>query len=187
MVSGKKSWAVAVGGLLLAGCATVEDIGLISAGQGGSDSADGSGAQADVEVIADSPGPAARRLDRYTVFEQASCNNTAEQAAAFDSAVNQLKQSAAADNANIVRVLGTGRLENRGMCNDGTFQLTGLAYSDTETAEQPADQAANSVTTQTETDTVTARLEELEALRDRGLINDNEYEQLRSRVLDEAF
>jgi len=182
MASGKV-WALVFGGLLLTGCSSMSDIGLPSLGDEREEAAAPSASYTDIIVVADRPERTARELDRYTVFEDASCNNPSAQRDAFSAAVDRLKAKAGADGADMVRVLGTGSLRSRGMCSDDVFQLTGVAFIE---AEAPT-QTTTATSAPSTADSLTARLEELEALEDRGLISEEELEQLRSRVLDEAF
>jgi len=61
------------------------------------------------------------------------------------------------------------------------FQLTGVAFREENIPQ------GGMTGGQSSTDSLTARLEELDALLERGLLSDSEYEQLRERVLNEAY
>lgn len=120
-----------------------------------------------------------------------------------------LRQRAAARGAEHVRVLGVGPLANRGHCQDDAFRVTGVPYvqaTDSEASERQTadDQAAETETTTQDAGTLpkpdrrptssaersagTAdKLAELEELREKDLISEQEYQRLRERVLDDAF
>mgnify|MGYP006914290817 CR=1 FL=1 len=81
-----------------------------------------------IEVITSSPERFSRQLGRYTVYERTSCNRDSERREAFAATLQKLQAKAAEDGADTVRVLGTGALESRGLCNNDMFQLTGVAF-----------------------------------------------------------
>jgi len=137
-----------------------------------------------IEVITSSPERFSRQLGRYTVYERTSCNRDSERREAFAATLQKLQAKAADDGADTVRVLGTGALESRGLCNNDMFQLTGVAFRE-ENIQQ--NQASGGAGSGPQTDSLTARLEELDSLQERGLISESEYQQLREQVLNDAY
>lgn len=135
----------------------------------------------ELTVGTSTPDTFSRQLGRYTTYARTDCNNDRDQRAAFVETLDKLKGNAVEDGADYLRVLGTGELESRGLCHNDMFQLTGVAFRE-ETLPQGGSAGGGS-----NTDSLTSRLEELDTLRDRGLISDNEYQQLRERVLNEAY
>lgn len=136
------------------------------------------------------------QLGRYTRTVDTRCTSQRERSQAFEEALAGLRREASEDGATYLRVLGTGPLETRGFCDDDTFRLSGLGYRPGLAAESAASAGGEpaagtgsrgTVDRSTPRDSLTARLEEIEALRERGLITADEYEQLRERVLDQAY
>ncbi|KAF0286008.1 hypothetical protein BA899_05480 [Spiribacter sp. SSL99] len=109
----------------------------------------------------------------------AQCNIQSSRRAAEKEARTVLMQRAKNNGADYIWVDGTGDISERGFCTNGFYRIIGEGFAEFE--------SRGSENTAPATDSLAGRLEELEALRDRGLINQNEYEQLRERVLDEAY
>lgn len=171
-----------IAGVLLVGCSAVGGGSAAPQTRGVGDALQNEVTHAKIAVITDSPDQNAQRRGRYTVFERVNCTDPRQLEAAFSASVDKLRAEALADSADMLRVLGTGDLRSRGLCNDSRFQLTGVAFS-----ESAVVNGRESGGVFTQADSLTSRLEELEALRDRNLITSREYEQLRSRVLESAF
>ncbi len=185
-MSTPKLLLVAIAGLFLTACGLMPNSGSTAADN--TESAATSQAEPvgnrfpGVEVITSSPEQFSRQLGRYTVYERTSCNRESERREAFAATLEKLQAKAADDGADAVRVLGTGALESRGLCNNDMFQLTGVAFREENIQPNTAtNSGANSA------DSLTTRLEELDSLRTRGLITDSEYQQLREQVLNDAY
>lgn len=136
---------------------------------------------AGLTVSVDDPETFSRQVGRYTTYARTDCNSDRERRAAFDETLEKLRTNAVEDGADYLRVLGTGALETRGLCHNDMFQLTGVAFREENIPQGMAGGGQGS------TDSLTARLEELDALLERGLISDSEHQQLRERVLNEAY
>lgn len=132
-------------------------------------------------VSTDDPETFSRQVGRYTTYARTDCNSDRERRAAFNETLEKLRANAVEDGADYLRVLGTGSLESRGLCHNDMFQLTGVAFREENIPQ------GGMTGGQSSTDSLTARLEELDALLERGLLSDSEYEQLRERVLNEAY
>ncbi|PWG62032.1 SHOCT domain-containing protein [Sediminicurvatus halobius] len=177
--------------LLLGGCS------LLGGGSGDADGPVEATPLTELEVGAGAPPRGSEQLGRYTRTVNARCTSQNERNQAFEEALERLRRAASEDGATYLRVLGTGPLETRGFCDEDIFRLTGLGYrpglradSGGGASSEPADDTSSSEgagRTTTQRDSLTARLEEIEALRERGLITADEYEQLRERVLDQAY
>lgn len=121
----------------------------------------------------------ARSTGNHRGIAQASCNINRSLDAARDEALSLLRKRAASNGADYVRVSGSGDLMDRGFCVDGYLRIDGEGFVELKnTGTSDRGQAV---------DSLSSRLEELEGLRDRGLLDQAEYEQLRERVLDEAY
>ncbi|AGY91488.1 hypothetical protein SPICUR_02370 [Spiribacter curvatus] len=127
-----------------------------------------------------------RKVDQLTRYAQVNCNIASERDAGVEEIATRLRDEAADTDADYLRILGTGSLYSRGICDERQLQMTGATYrryqASGDTAA-PADDTGSAPTT----DSLSSRLEELDGLRDRGLLDQAEYEQLRERVLDEAY
>ncbi len=135
-----------------------------------------------LEVGIDPASSYSRQVGRYTAYARTNCALERDRREAFTLTLNKLKADAVSDGADYLRVLGTGPLNNRGLCSNDNFQLTGIAMKREAIPQSNGASNGGSVT-----DSLTARLQELDALRERGLISDNEYQQLRERVLNDAY
>jgi len=133
------------------------------------------------------PGNEFRRVDQFTRYARVNCNIASQRDAGLEIIVRKLRDEAAAGNADYLRIVGAGPLYNRGICDEHQLQLSGSAYQRDMGGQTGTATGKAGGTAAPATDSLSGRLEELEALRDRGLINQNEYEQLRERVLDEAY
>ncbi|GEM_PF-1095716 len=141
----------------------------------------------ELTVSTQAPGNEFRQVDQFTRYARVNCNISSQRAAGLETIVRKLRDEAAAGNADYLRIVGAGPLYNRGICDEYQLQLSGTAYQRGAGGQTGSGQVDSSAGTAPATDSLAGRLEELEALRDRGLINQNEYEQLRERVLDEAY
>ncbi len=139
---------------------------------------------AGLTVGTDDPESLSRQIGRYTTYARTDCNSDRARRAAFMETLEKLKANALDDGADYLRVLGTGGLETRGLCHNDMFQLTGVAFRE---EVFPQGMMMGNGGAQMTTDSLTSRLEELDALRERGLLTDGEYQQLRDRVLNEAY
>ena len=104
----------------------------------------------------------------------------------YDNALRDLRIKVANDGADYLQILGRGPIGERGMCDEGYYRIDGRGFrtqgfADSTTAGSASGNAGRSA------DSLTSRLEELEALRERGLITEQEYEQLRERVLSDPY
>ena len=135
----------------------------------------------------DAPGGEFRKVDQFTRYARVNCNISSKREAGVETIVERLRDQAAAADADYLRVLGTGPLYNRGICNERQLQLSGAIYRRDQMPAGTAATGSGGSAAPAATDSLSSRLEELEGLRDRGLLNQNEYEQLRERVLDEAY
>ncbi|MBS3785722.1 MAG: hypothetical protein KGY57_02825 [Gammaproteobacteria bacterium] len=134
-----------------------------------------------VVVSADLPELTAQQTGLYNSAREANCRTVPGRQAAFDTAINELRQKAAQDGADHLRINGIGPLEERGNCSMQVFRMNGTGYAHLrDTTEAAA--AAPSIE-----DSLTTRLEEIDTLLDRGLINRTEHEDLRQRILDQAY
>ncbi|RZU99033.1 SHOCT domain-containing protein [Spiribacter vilamensis] len=173
-MAGYRTLIFPVATLFLAGCS----------GMGSLTSTDQADGEADrppveVELATEPPEFNARSTGQHRGIAMAECNTGIGLADARQEARDVLKRRAASNGADYVRVQGSGDLEDRGFCRDGYYRVIGDGFA---RLSEPARAA-----TPDTTDSLSSRLEELEGLRDRGLLNQNEYEQLRERVLDEAY
>ncbi|AUB77906.1 SHOCT domain-containing protein [Spiribacter roseus] len=139
----------------------------------------------ELTVSTDAPGNEFRQVDQFTRYARVNCNIASQRDAGLETIVRKLRDEAAAGNADYLRIVGAGPFYNRGICDESQLQLSGTAYR--RDTGGTSGQVGGSAASAPATDSLAGRLEELEALRDRGLINQNEYEQLRERVLDEAY
>ena len=165
---------------LVTGCSTDLDFSTADFGLGslGSPAATPTSAS-EVELGLEPPQFDARSTGRHRGITRANCNSTSSLEAAQKEALELLRRRAANNGADYVRLAGSGDLEDRGFCSEGFFRVDGEGFVELDL--QPA-QAGENVA-----DSLTARLEELDALLERGLINQSEYDQLREQVLDEAY
>ena len=195
---------------LLAGCSSLSPE---SFGFGGNRE---EGDPESVEVGTEDPPSELERIGRYQGNVPSQCATRAERGRVLESALNKMRTRAARAGATYMRVLGTGPLEERGECFDGFFRITGVAYGPEDAAEETArdesrDRSADEGSDRDEArdsggeqdtrrdadairsapdasrDSLTSRLEEIETLRERRLLSQEEYEQLRDRVLDAAY
>lgn len=144
--------------------------------------------------IGTAPAPrGSEQVGRYTENVRSTCASALAERAAFDRALAGLRERAAADGVSYLRVLGTGELEERGRCDEDFFRLSGIGYRDAPEAAGPPARDGGSGGTGAVTappdraGALTERLQELETLRERGLISAEEYRELRERVLDQAY
>ena len=136
-------------------------------------------------VSTEAPGNDYRTLGQFTRYSEVDCNIRSARAGAVEETARKLRDEAVARDADYLYILGTGDLYQRGMCDERMYQLTGKAFVE----RAPANTAAggSAAGAGSSADSLTARLEELDALLERGLINQSEYDQLREQVLDEAY
>jgi len=165
--------------ITIAGCSTVSDVALPGAGADSTTSTDSSDTASAVDLGTDPPAFNARSTGSHRGIAKAECNIDRDLKAARREAERVLKTRAAAAGADYVHVSGSGPLDARGFCVDGYLRIDGEGFA----RQAPVEQDAADDTA----DSLSGRLEELEALRERGLLNQNEYQQLRERVLDEAY
>lgn len=136
---------------------------------------------ASVEISTELPELTAQQTSLYNSARTANCRTAAGRQAAFDAAIQELREKAARDGADHLRINGLGPLEERGNCDMNVFRMNATGYihlSDTPEA------AASAPSTE---DSLTTRLNEIDVLLDRGLINRDEYRDLRQRILDQAY
>jgi len=133
----------------------------------------------DVVLAETPPDFDARSTGMHRGIASARCNIQSSRKDAEQKAQTILMQRAEANGADYVWIDGAGDIADRGFCVNGFYRIVGEGF-----AKLESNSSENSASL---TDSLAGRLEELEALRDRGLINQNEYEQLRERVLDEAY
>ena len=136
-------------------------------------------------VSTESPGNDYLSLGQFTRYSRADCDIPSGRHGAVEETVRKLRDEAVARDADYLYILGTGDLFERGMCSERMFQLTGKAF--VERMPASSGNGAGGGSAGASTDSLTARLEELDALLERGLINQSEYDQLRQQVLDEAY
>jgi hypothetical protein len=155
-----------------------------------------------VQLTTEHPGTGYRRMSQMTGYAEGECQGPRAERS-LSQARSDLRERAAASGADYVRVLGVGPLANRGGCQDDTYRVSGVPYVKTDDTPSsdggPSDdadtssEAASSSSTpekrsEPAADSSTAdKLAEIEALREKGLISEQEYQRLRERVLDEAF
>ncbi len=136
-------------------------------------------------VSTEAPGNDYVSLGQFTRYSRADCDIPSGRHSAVEETVRKLRDEAVKRDADYLYILGTGDVFDRGMCDERMFQLTGKAF-----AERTPTSGGNAATDGGmggTTDSLTSRLEELDALLERGLINQSEYDQLREQVLDEAY
>lgn len=165
--------------ITIAGCTTVSDVVLPEAETDSSTNPDSSTTEQGVELGTEPPTFNARSTGSHRGIAKAECNIDQDLETARREAEQLLRRRAAAAGADYVHVSGSGPLDARGFCVDGYLRIDGEGFA--RQAPVKRDTADNTA------DSLSGRLEELEALRERGLLNQNEYEQLRERVLDEAY
>ncbi|MFO8008487.1 MAG: SHOCT domain-containing protein [Candidatus Brocadiia bacterium] len=147
-----------------------------------------------VELASEGPGSGFERTGTKTGFADGNCQGPRADAAR-EAALTSLRERASASGADYVKVVGSGPMEERGMCANDVFRVSGVTYkraeSGEEASEAEADAGAASADEPTApegtSESTADKLEELENLREEGLITDDEYERLREQVLDEAF
>lgn len=136
---------------------------------------------ASVVISRDLPELTAQQTGLYNSANAANCRTAPGRQAAFDAAIQALREKAARDGADHLRINGIGPLEERGDCSMNVFRLNATGYAhlaDTPEAEASAPSVEDSLTT---------RLTEIDALLNRGLINRQEHSDLRERILDQAY
>mgnify|MGYP000686228425 CR=1 FL=1 len=138
-------------------------------------------------VSTEPPGNDYYTLGQFTRYSRADCGIGMGRDAAVQEATRKLRDEAVSRDADYLYILGTGDLYERGMCDERMFQLTGKAFVKRAPAPAAGDNGGMGASAGGATDSLTARLEELDALLERGLINQSEYDQLREQVLDEAY
>ncbi len=167
--------------LLLTGCGANLDLSTANLGLGASGSPQAAPTAASEVVIGTEPPDFdARSTGRHRGIARANCNSNSSVEEARQEALELLRRRAANNGADYIRLTGSGSIDERGSCLDGFFRLDGVGFAELTTTRQ-ADSGMSPA------DTLTARLEELDALLERGLINQSEYDQLRQQVLDEAY
>lgn len=134
-----------------------------------------------VVVSTDLPELTAQQTGLYNSARAANCRTVPGRQAAFDAALNELRDKAAQDGADHLRINGIGPLEERGDCSMQVFRMNGTGYAHLPDTPEAAASAASIE------DSLTTRLEEIDALLDRGLINREEHDDLRQRILDQAY
>ncbi|QGM21208.1 hypothetical protein GJ672_02245 [Spiribacter sp. 2438] len=181
--------ALIVPSLLLAGCAgSGPDLGTNIGGLylfSASPASEEAARRAEqMEIGVELPAGDAIDTGRRRGIASADCRRDEGRQAGYEEALQELTIKVANDGADYLQVLGNGPLESRGSCRDGYYRLNGRGFRTADAGPatsadtgEPADAAAP------EPGSLTARLEEIEALRDRGLINRDEYEQLRQHIL----
>lgn len=166
--------------LLVAGCAVAPRGELTPAAES-------------VRVVAEKPQGNFEDLGRVTGYGGPGCDNPSTFEDSRRRAWISLRNKAAAEGATVVRVVGAGELESRGGCMRDQYQVTGIALRPgTETsAPEPAstagDPAPAAPTAAPESRSTADQLSELIELRERGLISEQEYQNLRDQVLENAF
>lgn len=184
--------ALIVPSLLLAGCAgsgpdfgtNIGGVYLFSASPASEEAARRA---EQMEIGVELPAGDAIDTGRRRGIASADCRRDEGRQAGYDEALQELTIKVANDGADYLQVLGNGPLESRGSCRDGYYRLSGRGFrtGDGESDPRPtmAETDKPAETTPAEPGSLTARLEEIETLRDRGLINRDEYEQLRQHIL----
>lgn len=135
-----------------------------------------------MESGTDVPAVNALETGRHRGIAKANCGSEDGLVAGYGDALKELRIKAANGGADYLRIRGTGPIESRGFCDEGYYRLDGTGYriaAQANSGDKPA--------SVTNADTLTERLEELEVLRERGLITNDEYVQLRQRVISEAY
>jgi hypothetical protein len=155
-----------------------------------------------IRLVAEKPAGRFEELDRITGYGGPGCGTQSGFDGSRERAFISLRNKAAVRGATHVRVLGTGDLESRGGCIQDQYQVTGIALRAiaaapenlSPTAPQPPSGESPADADQTQPGTVeqqprsTAdKLTELIELRERGLISEQEYQQLRDQVLESRF
>lgn len=177
--------------LALGGC------GVLGGGSGNSDASEAT-PLSELEVGTEAAPRGYEQLGRYSGDVRTRCVTAGDREEAFERALERMREQASADGATYLRVLGTGSLEDRGVCDDDVFRITGLGFraggdapaptaSGDRTGEEGNDAATRSGDGEQAGPSLTERLEEIETLRERGLIDAEEYEALRERVLERAY
>jgi len=187
MASVRLAAAMLVLGPFVTACSTVPDAGS-------SDTQAHDPAAQAVRLTTEKPGNGYQRVARINAYYEAGCQDPRADEHKTEAFAN-LRQQAASNGADYVEVVGSGPLEERGVCADDLFRVTGVAYRSphaTEAAaasqsQMPADSSTASPSPIDDAASTEAKLHELERLHEEALISDAEYGRLRQRVLEEAF
>lgn len=186
-----RSWLIpTTTALLLAGCS----VSLPDLGGGDTDRARGMfAATPDSDAAAERaenmalstevPEAGALETGRHRGIARTNCNSDDGLEAGYENALEDLRIKAANDGADYLRVRGSGPIESRGFCDEDYYRVDGVGYR-TDVADGSD---GNGGRQGSNADSLTSRLEELEALRERDLISEDEYERLRERVMDEPY
>lgn len=147
------------------------------------------------ELATEDPGTGFERMGTKTGFADGNCQGPRADATR-SSALDSLRERASASGADYVKVVGSGPMDERGMCANDVFRVSGVTYGRAASSEEGAPEAepdtggasaARTATPEGASESTADKLEELENLREEDLISDDEYERLREQVLDEAF
>ena len=147
------------------------------------------------ELAREDPGPGFERMGTKTGFADGNCQGPRADTTR-SSALDSLRERATASGADYVKVVGSGPMDERGMCANDVFRVSGVTYGRAASSEEGAPEAepdtggasaGGTTTPEGASESTADKLEELENLREEGLISDDEYERLREQVLDEAF
>ncbi len=189
-----RTWlALTASSLLLAGCAgglpDLPDLGGNDESSGSSrgmfavtpDSADAAERAETMTLSTEVPDVGARNTGQRRGIARADCRSDDGLRAGYAGALEDLRIKAANDGADYLQVLGSGPLESRGFCDEDYYRIDGRGYRTDNIASGGSSGGGNNA------DSLTGRLEELQALRDRDLITEQEYQELRERVLTDPY
>lgn len=135
-----------------------------------------------MEISTEVPEVGARETGQRRGIARANCASDDGLETGYENALEDLRIKVANDGADYLRVRGSGDIESRGFCDENYYRIDGVGFrTDVANARSTDGNTASGA------DSLTARLEELEALRERDLITEEEYDRLRERVMNEPY